>query len=374
MLLSKYGLRKIKRVFFQFLLSNYSILEVSCLKNKGGCFLEIVDYHSGGQRGSIRIPEGSRSTGWKKLASEIWSFFLGREEKHDAPMFIPAGGGPSRGANSDYGKSGSLGSSRDSRKLNNAIAPIKPATVILDSCLDLNSWVVLDPETLRPTRKTNFIWNPTKTTLRITKIHGEARQAHWVTIKHKAVGLAQTQQKLKAHSVEYTDMDSGYVDLIQHNSEVNASTSGVAASNPTEMEMISHVDEARATGGASFEPSSTQVSSDLPPLTTDASDRPSLTDDHLYVEEEVSGVSHTKVVDDMGILSSEVVRVDLAELENARGMAWRWSILCSIRSITFGRWLRFQRQWMWRPSFRRENIVLLRTGIAPPLGIALLWL
>lgn len=117
-------------------------------------------------------------------------------------------------------------------------------------------------------------------------------------------------------------MDSGYVDPIQHNSEVNTSTSGVAASNPAEMEMISHVDEARATGGASFEPSLTQVSSDLPPLTTDASDRPSLTtDDHLYVEEEVSGVSHTKVVDDMGILSFEVVRVDLAELENARGMA-----------------------------------------------------
>ena len=71
MLLSKYGLRKIEGVFFQFLRSNYSILEVSCLKNKGGRFLEIVDYHSGGQRGSIRIPEGSRSTGWKKLASEI---------------------------------------------------------------------------------------------------------------------------------------------------------------------------------------------------------------------------------------------------------------------------------------------------------------
>ena len=49
-----------KKGFFQFLRSNYNTLEVSCLTNKGGKFLEVVDYHGGAQRGSLRIPEGHR--------------------------------------------------------------------------------------------------------------------------------------------------------------------------------------------------------------------------------------------------------------------------------------------------------------------------
>jgi hypothetical protein len=154
-----------KSGFFKFLRSSYSILEVSCLKNKGGRFLEIVDYHSGAQRGSIRIPEGAKSAGWKKITSEIWSFFLGREDKTDLPMLIPAGGGHGRGAKSEYGKPGALGSSRDSCKQNNLIAPIKPLAVTSDSYEGSNSRVVLDPEAPRPTRKSTFVWNPTKNTL-----------------------------------------------------------------------------------------------------------------------------------------------------------------------------------------------------------------
>jgi hypothetical protein len=66
-----------KSGLFKFLRSSYSILEVSCLKNKGGRYLEIAEYHSGGQKGNVRIPEGSRTTGWHKVVDEIWSFFLG---------------------------------------------------------------------------------------------------------------------------------------------------------------------------------------------------------------------------------------------------------------------------------------------------------
>ena len=70
-------LKEDKKGFFQFLRSNYNILEVSCLTNKGGRFLEVADYHGGAQRGSLRIPKGARGSGWMKIAMEIGSFFLG---------------------------------------------------------------------------------------------------------------------------------------------------------------------------------------------------------------------------------------------------------------------------------------------------------
>jgi hypothetical protein len=74
-------LKEDKKGFFQFLRGNYNILEVSCLTNKGGRFLEVADYHGGAQRGSLRIPEGARGSGWMKIAMEIGSFFLGQKEK-----------------------------------------------------------------------------------------------------------------------------------------------------------------------------------------------------------------------------------------------------------------------------------------------------
>uniref|UniRef100_A0A2N9IM47 Reverse transcriptase zinc-binding domain-containing protein n=1 Tax=Fagus sylvatica TaxID=28930 RepID=A0A2N9IM47_FAGSY len=108
-----------KKGFFQFLRSNYSTLEVSCLMNKGGRFLEIAEYHGGAQKGSLRVPEGPRGTGWLKLALEIGSFFLGRKEVKLAPtkpmVAAPAGGAPTRTVKAMNGKSGVPGSSRDSR-------------------------------------------------------------------------------------------------------------------------------------------------------------------------------------------------------------------------------------------------------------------
>ena len=299
-----------KSGYFKFLRSSYSILEVSCLKNKGGRFLEIVDYHSRAQRGSVRIPEGSKSAGWQKLASEIWSFFLGREGKSDAPMFIPVGGGPGKGEKYDYGKSRFLGSSRDPRKRINEIAPIKQSAITNDSCAISNARIVLDPESPRPTRKSNFNWNPTKNTLRITKIQGEARQAHWVKIKHKVVGLAQIQQNPKAHPVDYIDTEPGYVKPAKTSLEVNASTSGVDPANPEEVETISCDAEPRATGGAPSEPVLTNDIPELPTLTMEVSGLPSITTDDCRSTEE-------EVVNEQAV----VVRVDLVESESARGSA-----------------------------------------------------
>jgi hypothetical protein len=44
--------------FFEFFRDGYKVLELSCLSNRGGRFMEVSKYHSGAHRGSIRIPEG----------------------------------------------------------------------------------------------------------------------------------------------------------------------------------------------------------------------------------------------------------------------------------------------------------------------------
>ena len=46
------------------------------MKNNRGCFLEILEFHSGGQRGSIRILEGRRGFGWATFENNLRNFFL----------------------------------------------------------------------------------------------------------------------------------------------------------------------------------------------------------------------------------------------------------------------------------------------------------
>jgi hypothetical protein len=156
--------------------------------------LEVANYHSGAQRGSIRIPEGSRGQGWAKLVSELWSFFLGREEKNIVvakPGATSVGDDPARVTEAINGNSDIVGSSRDPRAFCKLVAPITPPIEIRDSCHNSNSQLVLDPKAPRPTRKSYFEWKPHSKTLRITKSLGVARQAQWVSLKYKAVGLAQ---------------------------------------------------------------------------------------------------------------------------------------------------------------------------------------
>jgi hypothetical protein len=64
--------------FFRFLRTKYSTLELSCLQNHYGRFVEICEYHSGAQRGGIRIPEGFRGKNWDRFIQELYSFFPGK--------------------------------------------------------------------------------------------------------------------------------------------------------------------------------------------------------------------------------------------------------------------------------------------------------
>jgi hypothetical protein len=61
--------------FFRFLRTEYSTLELSCLQNQKGRFVELCEYHGGAQRGGIRIPEGFRGKHWDRFVKELHSFF-----------------------------------------------------------------------------------------------------------------------------------------------------------------------------------------------------------------------------------------------------------------------------------------------------------
>jgi hypothetical protein len=162
--------------FFCFFRTDYSILELSCLQNKYGRFVELAEYHGGAQRGGIRVPEGYRGKGWDRFHHELDFFFLGKA--------VPATIGKPRN-----GKVQSI--RKESVSLEN------PAIVTQSGIANNNSGgltlsrAILDPAASCPTRKSSFTWNPFPNTLRITKLAGEKRQAQWVSLKYKAHGLAQ---------------------------------------------------------------------------------------------------------------------------------------------------------------------------------------
>ena len=98
-----------------------------------------------------------------------------------------------RAGNSRNGNNFSGLEMRDSRDF---AAPLKPliGSNIPFKAADLNLKLTRDPldtSAPHPTCKYYFKWEPIQTTLRITKIVGEKRQATWVGLKTKAHGLAQ---------------------------------------------------------------------------------------------------------------------------------------------------------------------------------------
>jgi hypothetical protein len=70
---------------FQFLRDGYRTLEMSCISNRGGRFVELVEYHGGSQRGNLRIPEGHRGVGWVRFLFELRRYFLTKIDSSLAP-------------------------------------------------------------------------------------------------------------------------------------------------------------------------------------------------------------------------------------------------------------------------------------------------
>ena len=76
---------------FKFMRDGYRTLELSCLSNRGGRFVEISEYHGGAQRGRLLVPEGRRGAGWLRFEdeSELRPYFLAKiEPEVAAPVGI----------------------------------------------------------------------------------------------------------------------------------------------------------------------------------------------------------------------------------------------------------------------------------------------
>uniref|UniRef100_A0A2N9GEV9 TIR domain-containing protein n=1 Tax=Fagus sylvatica TaxID=28930 RepID=A0A2N9GEV9_FAGSY len=158
-----------------FFRTGYSILELSCLQNKYGRFVELAEYHGGAQRGGIRVSEGYRGKGWDCFHRELDFFFLGKA--------VPVTIGKPRNKKVQL-------IWRESVSRKNPAIVTKSGIANNSGGLNL-SCAKLDPAAPRPTRKSSFIWNPLPNTLRVTKLEREKRQAQWVGLKYKAQGLAQ---------------------------------------------------------------------------------------------------------------------------------------------------------------------------------------
>jgi hypothetical protein len=238
--------------FFEFQRDGNKMLEISCHANRGGRFVEVSEYHSGNQQGCIRVPEGRRGAGWSVFEFQSRKYFLCETRHTPATQAFPrqthdtgmtAGG--TRNTNQDPRRqkrksrksrstksSGISGSSRDSRALGQSIAPITPTDVWRKKCLDSNlkSWVLMNPEAPRPTRKTSFNWNPSAKSLRVTKNEGEPRKAQWASLKFKAVGLAPPNVGPQAQPERINTSDPAPMDSDLHTSRVNASNVEAEAS------------------------------------------------------------------------------------------------------------------------------------------------
>ncbi len=181
--------------YFQFLRDEYRTLELSCLSNRGGRFVELVEYHGGSQRGNLRILEGRCGVGWVKFESELCCYFLTKIDSSSPP---PSNGGAqvgtvrrstqgTRNHNERNGRNSNSQSSmerRDSRGGDNG-AYLSPKIHSHDSRqrfmeTKVNSRVTLSQMEPRPTRKSNFNWVSGQTSLRVTRLENGLREVVWV--------------------------------------------------------------------------------------------------------------------------------------------------------------------------------------------------
>ena len=172
--------------FFEFFRDGYRVMEISCLSNCGGRFLDISKYHSGARRGSIRLPEGRRGAGWSLFEFQVRKFFLCEIVLPELRAVPPRRAEKNLPAVEPHGKRNGqwvqTWQQRKSRNRNPARSAIPPKIVTLPEKENSKSraLAVMNPETSRPTRNTHFVWKPKSKTLRITLNSGSRRTVEWV--------------------------------------------------------------------------------------------------------------------------------------------------------------------------------------------------
>ncbi len=75
--------------FFEFFRDGYRVIEISCLSNHGGRFLDVSEYHSGTHQGNIRIHDGWRGARWLLFEFQVHKFFLCEIAVSDQCLGIP---------------------------------------------------------------------------------------------------------------------------------------------------------------------------------------------------------------------------------------------------------------------------------------------
>jgi hypothetical protein len=175
--------------FFEFFRNGYRVLEISCLSNRGGRFLDISEYHSGARRGSIRLPEGRRGAGWSLFEFQVRKFFLCEiviPEQHVAPPRMTAEKPP---VVEPHGKRNAqwvqTRQQRKPRNNNPTRSAILPKSVMIPEKENSESRVPAAKKSItpRPTRSTKFEWKPKSRTIRITLNMGSRRTVEWVGLE-----------------------------------------------------------------------------------------------------------------------------------------------------------------------------------------------
>ena len=168
--------------FFRFFRDGYRILELSCLKNRGGRFIELCDYHSGSQQGNLRIPEGKGGAGWTRFDRELRNFFLREKTMVSGDRNGAVGISKSRNHRDSYRGTRNLGKAvvDMSKTLQGSKPSATPEIRNSTPRVEL-SWV--EP---RPTHFSVFKWNPAGKTIRITIQEGLRREVQWIGLANSS--------------------------------------------------------------------------------------------------------------------------------------------------------------------------------------------
>jgi hypothetical protein len=207
--------------FFRFFRDGYRILELSCLKNRGGRFIELCDYHSGSQQGNLRIPEGKGGAGWARFDRELRNFFLGENTM----------------ASGD--RNGAVGISK-SRNMRDSYRGMHPRKAVMDTSKNLQAVtpeirtgtprVELSRVEPRPTHLSVFKWNPAGKTIRITIQEGLRRKVQWVGLSNSS-GPKTNELRATAESKEAQTVLETHVEI----------NTGLAHSNALPMQVEAQV-------------------------------------------------------------------------------------------------------------------------------------
>jgi hypothetical protein len=177
--------------FFEFFRDRYRVLELSCLSNRGGRFLDISEYHSGAQRGSIRLPEGRQGVGWSLFEFQVRKHFLCEivipEHRAEAPRMMeekPPAVEITGIRNISWNHNHQGRNSRWFRK-NTRSAPKPSITVTSQPKEKRESRPRMDMaiKTPRPTRISQFEWKPKSRALRITVDSGSRKKVEWIGLE-----------------------------------------------------------------------------------------------------------------------------------------------------------------------------------------------